>query len=107
MSTDQSTYLRASTATRLLTFNGSKGVFTAVLDASTVFRAAQLDKFSPVDPCRTLAESYNAAGSISDEGGLFSAIQALATQACHARILVEKNTVPPNPVRSFRPLASF
>jgi hypothetical protein len=31
----------------------------------------------------------------------------MATQGCHARILIEKNTVPPNPIKSFRPLASF
>jgi hypothetical protein len=82
-------------------------VLTAVLNTSTVFRDAQTAKYSPLDPCRTLAENYNTAGSTSDEGGVFAAIQAMATQGCHARILIDKNAVPPNPIKSFRPLASF
>jgi hypothetical protein len=94
-------------ATGELVFSGSNGVVTAVLSTSTVFRDAQTAKYAPVDPCRPLAENYNTAGSTSDQGGVFSAIQAMATQGCHARILIEKNTVPPNPTKSFRPLASF
>jgi hypothetical protein len=94
-------------ATGELTFSGRKGLFRAVLDADTVFRDAQTAKYQPVDPCRALAENYNTAGTTSDEGGVFSAIQAMAAQGCHARILVEKNTVPPNLTRSFRPLPSF
>ena len=104
-----SEYVLASfdAATGQLAFSGSQGAFLAVLDAGTVFRDAQTAKYSPTDPCRALAENYNTSGTTSDEGGVFSAIQAMAAQGCHARILVEKNTVPPNPIRSFRPLPSF
>jgi len=47
------------------------------------------------------------AGSTSDVGGVFSAIQAMATQGCHAGILVDKSGPTPPPIKSFRPLASF
>ena len=93
----------------LLSYNTTKGSFTAVFDSGTVFRSANLNQFIPVDSCRQYAINYNEAGAASDASGLFAAISAMSTGGCLARIHVDK-VVPPNPVapiKSFRPLAAF
>lgn len=90
----------------LLTFATSKGVTTAAFDGSTVFRSANLNIFTPVDPCRAHAINYNAAAPTGDSQGVYAAIAAMVSGSCFARIHVEK-LVPPNPtapIRSFRPV---
>ena len=72
----------------LLTFNGSKGSFSATFSSDTTFRNAQLDKFYPTDPCREFANNYNIGGVSGDTGQLLVAINDLASNGCHARILV-------------------
>jgi hypothetical protein len=92
-----------------LSYNTAKGSFIATFDNNTVFRAANVDRFAPVDPCRQFAINYNTAGATIDVNGLFLAISAMSTSGCLARIQVDKS-VPPNPtapIRSFRPLATF
>jgi hypothetical protein len=96
------------TVTLLLSFNTTKGAFTALLDTSTVFRNAQTTKYSPLDPCRQFAIDYNTAGATVDTNGVFQAIAAMAGSGCLARIHTETTvTVPPNPIKSFRPLSAF
>jgi hypothetical protein len=93
----------------LLSYNTTKGSFTAAFDNNTVFRIANLSQFSPVDPCRQYAVDYNAAGAAGNASGLFAAISAMSSSSCLARLRVDK-IVPPNPIapiRSFRPLAGF
>ena len=95
------------TVTRQLTFNTTKGVFTASFDNSTVFRDAQLPKFAPVDPCRQFATDYNTAGASVDTNGVYLAISAMAGSGCLARIHTDKATPTPPPIKSVRPLAGL
>jgi hypothetical protein len=92
------------TATRLLTFSGSKGVFTAVLNASTVFRAAQLDRFDPRIPAERLPKATLRPARSPTKAGCSAPSRPSRPKGATR---VEKHTVPPDPVRSFRPLASF
>ena len=89
-----------------LSYNTTKGPFVALLDTQTIFRSANLNPFTPTDPCRQYAINYNTAGPTGDTNGLFAAISAMAASGCVARIHVDR-TVPPNPVKSFRPTAGF
>ena len=93
----------------LLSYNTTKGSFTAEFDNNTVFRIANLNQFAPVDPCRQYAVDYNTAGAAGNASGVFAAVSAMSTGGCLARLHVDK-VVPPNPIapiRSFRPLAAF
>jgi hypothetical protein len=91
----------------LLSYVTTKGSFTAVFDNATVFRAANLNQFAPVDPCRDYAVNYNTAGTAGDASGLFAAISAMSTGGCLARIHVDRIAPNPPPIKSFRPLAGF
>ena len=86
-----------------LTGYNRQGTLTTTIDNATVFRAAALDKFLPVDPCRSFAEAYNAAAAAGDQAGVLAAITAMATNGCAARVLVDKQQ-PVDPCRSFRPI---
>lgn len=93
----------------LLSYNTTKGSFTAEFNNDTVVRAASLNQFTPTDPCRQYAGDYNAAGAAGNASGLFGAISSMSTSGCLARIRTDR-IVPPNPtapIRSFRPLAAF
>ena len=92
--------------------------FEAPYDSNTTFRRAQLDKYSPTDPCRAIAESYNSIGAISSDSYL-AVLTSYASQQCNARIVAQLTNllpgdpyqpgdpyVPPNPIRilSFQPI---
>jgi hypothetical protein len=91
----------------LLAFTTAKGSFTALFDNSTVFRNAQIDKFSPVDPCRQFAIDYNAGGISGDSGQLLASINSMANAGCLGRILTDKTIPTPPPIKSFRPLPTL
>lgn len=88
----------------LLSFATSKGAAVAQFDNGTVFRSASLNQFSPTDPCRAYAINYNTAAPTGDTSGLLSAISAMATNGCLARIHVDRSSPTPPPIKSFRPL---
>ena len=112
---DGSTYaLTSFDGTSLLGLNDQGRTFTAQIAGSTTFKSAQLDKYSPGDPykaaCGRAASDYNAALGVSTtDGGLAldSALSSLASLGCKARVLLQPTDpyVPPNPVRSFQPVA--
>ena len=56
-----------------LTGVNRQGALTTTIDNATGFRAAALDKFTPVDPCRTFAANYNAAAAAGDGAGVLAA----------------------------------
>ncbi len=85
-----------------LTISGAnrKGSFSAPYNTGTVFRNAQVDKYLPGDPCRTFASDYNTAGLAGDSTGLNAALTNMATNGCHARVLVDSKL---NTIKSFAP----
>ena len=91
----------------LLTFSTSKGPEVAAFDNSTVFRTANLNQFTPTDPCRAYAINYNTAAPTADASALFSAISAMASNGCLARIHVDRSVPIPPPIKSFRPLPGY
>jgi hypothetical protein len=99
------------TSYQLTSFDGTtltganrQGPLVTTFDENTIFRAAHLNRYSPVDPCRTFAANYNAAGATGDSTGLLAAITQLATNGCVARVNVVNSLSPVDPCRSFRPL---
>jgi len=102
----------SGTAYQLSSFDGTtltganrQGGLVTTFDEDTVFRSAHLDKYSPVDPCRTYAANYNFAGATGDESGLLTAIAELAVNSCGARVNVVHSQTPTDPCRSFRPIS--
>ena len=107
-------YLAAYDGTSLLGVNDEGRALNAPFDASTNFKLAQLDKYSPSDPyrvaCRAAAADYNDALSVvtGDGSVLMAAIDMLASLDCKARVVSSpaEAYLPPNPIRivSFQPV---
>jgi hypothetical protein len=82
-----------------LTAVNSKGEPVSITFSNdTIFREANLDRYSPVDPCRDVAEIYNTTPSSS----LDTKIGVLS--GCKARIWLQKSA-PTDPCRAFRPVS--
>ena len=89
--------------------------FSAAIDSTTLLRAAAIDQIptDPIRPCRQLAADYNNAlvAGLGDGGaGIQAAITSLAAARCNARVVGPALTstpvgLPPNPIRSFLPVA--
>ena len=80
----------AGTTAKGKTFAGS---FTA----ATSFQQAALQRYIPVDPCRSFAATYNAGAPGSE--GFASAISSMASNSCHARVSVSAGVI-----RLFQPV---
>jgi hypothetical protein len=110
---DGSTYVLTSfDGISLLGLNDQGRTFTAQFAGTTSFKSAQLDKYHPGDPYRTAcaaaAANYNGALTIAtSDGGVArdAALGSLASLGCKARLLLDTKSVPPNPIKSFQPVA--
>lgn len=63
----------------------------AYIAAPTRLRAAQVDKYLPTDPCKTLAEDYNASiASVPTGDATFGATMvSLASSGCAAKLHID------------------
>lgn len=87
----------------LMGLNEQGRSFQAVYGSTTLFREAALEKFAPVDPCRTWAEAYNTYVQVNDTVGFNATLANMVTDSCLAKVHVDKK----NPiwrVRSFEPV---
>ncbi len=91
------------TATHLLAGIDRNGLPVAVfLLGTTRYRAAQVDKYTPGDPCTPLAGAYNtvqASGSV--DVSLQTAIATLAASSCGAKVNIDSST---GVARAFQPV---
>lgn len=88
--------------TLTLTGANAQGGFSAHFTTATIFRPANLDKYTPGDPCRTFAGTYNAQTSGSFDSSVFDSIGSMATSRCTAQVWVNKTTLE---IRAIRPKA--
>jgi hypothetical protein len=73
------------------------------ITSTTAYRAARLDSWIPVDPCRTAAQNFNdALTSPSSEVPVTSAIASYANLGCKARVHVIRAT---GAISAFRPIS--
>jgi hypothetical protein len=71
---------------------------TVALASDSWLQPANLDGFSPTDPCRDLAENYNI---VAVDEPPDAEIAAMAALGCNARILVDMRSAT---IRQFRPV---
>jgi hypothetical protein len=95
-----STYRIASfDGVSLLGFNNQGKTFSASYAGTTSFKLAAVDRYTPVDPCRTAAAAYNAYFGTNDTVGFNASLSTLAANSCKARVLISGVTI-----RSFQPV---
>jgi hypothetical protein len=73
----------------------NSSLLTAMLCSTTTFRASQLSKYQPGDPCKTLAASYNEviASTLIDQSVLQITLTNMATMSCGARVSIDNTQV--------------
>ncbi len=67
---------------------------------ATRFRLAALDRYEPVEPCRTLAAAYNTCYGFNDTIGFNITLSGMASNSCKVKALVDQSSG----IKSFQPV---
>lgn len=89
-----STYVLTSfDGTSVLGLNNQGRTVTGSISGTTSFKLAVVDKFEPVDPCRTHAVAYNTYYGTNDTVGFNATLTAMVADSCKAKVLLSGSSI--------------